>query len=258
MKITNTQDTQLTRVKSLVFGDSGIGKTTSLRTLPTDGTVIAIGERGALPLRELNYQAVIFDDWNDVRQLAGWYLAPDRIEDEATQTMVTGTKQLAIDGLSEMSAMCCRHIIQVDRKRMLKDRSKGARDTPPGIYEEQMTMDDWGLYRTRMNSMASVFSHLPIHLVCTCLAAWSKDKVGNETFRTPALSGKAAFEVPAFFDEVFFMTSQGEGEANERVWQTFHDGRIIAKDASGILDRFEPPNWTDVLKKILKPANGGN
>lgn len=251
MKMTTTKDEKLTKVRALLFGDSGIGKTTSLRTLPVENTIIAIGERGALPLRKHDYKAVIFNSWDDIRAIAGWFLAPDKIEDADAKKSVVSCRVLAIDSLSEISSMCMRHIVEVDRKKLISDRTRSSRDTPQGVYEDQMTMEDWGLYKTRMLRLVSTFCHLPVHLIFTCLAAWSKDKQGADTYRTPGLSGKAAFEAPAYFDEVFYMVSRGDGEENTRLWQTFNDGRILAKDASGALDPYEPADWTKVFKKIL-------
>jgi len=90
-----------------------------------------------------------------------------------------------------------------------------------------------------------------MHVIFTCVAAWAKDREGGETFRSPGLPGKTALKCPAYFDLVLHMESRGDGENNERVWRTFHDGRIIAKDATGILGKFEKTDWTHVFHKIL-------
>ena len=45
--------------------------------------------------------------------------------------------------------------------------------------------------------------------------------------------------------------SKGEDGNPIRVWQTFNDGKIMAKDASGVLDSYEPADWTALFKKIL-------
>ena len=114
-------------------------------------------------------------------------------------------------------------------------------------------MEDWGLYKTRILNMINHFCHLPLHIIVTCRAKWSEDKQGRSVLRTPNLSGKSAYECAAYFDEVLHMeANEGEDGKPGRVWRTFNDGRVIAKDASGILDPLEETNWTKLFTKILK------
>jgi hypothetical protein len=98
--------------------------------------------------------------------------------------------------------------------------------------------------------MLSALTHLRKHVIFTCLSDWRKNKDDRDVFRVPNLSGKSAHECPAYFDLVLHMEAD-EADDTRRVWRTFNDGRIIAKDASGVLDPFEEPNWTNVFKKIL-------
>jgi len=252
MKLTNTKDRGLTTIKALVHGNSGIGKTTSLTTLPPERTVIAMMERGAVPLRNHAFDVVVIEEWADARNL---YLAlrdPEACEAKDLAEKLKGKDILALDSLSELSVLCQRQIVTVDRKNLISERTGKKRDTPESVYEDQMTMEDWGLYRTRMNNMLSAICHLPMHVVVTSLSAWSKDKQGGDVYRTVNLAGKAAQECPAFFDLVLYMESQGAGEDEHRVWRTFNDGEVMAKDASGVLARFEETDWSKLFAKILK------
>lgn len=255
MKLTTTKDSELTYINAMVFGDTGIGKTTSLRTLPMKGTLLGITERGTLPLRMLDYKAMRLSTWQDVRTLAGYFLAPDKIEDEAIKAAVKECRVLVIDSLSVVSTMLCTHIVTVDRRRLMQERTKGKRDAPENIYEEQMSKEDYGLYGTRMLNLISTFCQLPVHVIFTCLAAWSEDQHGHSVVRTPKLAGRQATkDGPAHFDLVLHMEAceTDNGEPG-RQWRTFNDGRILAKDASGALDPFEETDWTKLFKKILKP-----
>lgn len=253
MKITTTRDKELTSISALLHGDSGIGKTTSLGTLPEDKTLLIIGERGSVPLREKNYTVIRVDNWQDVRDAYAAIRSPDSVEDEELKKAIKSARVIGIDSLSEISEMCMKHIVTVDRKHLVKQRTKDKRDTPEGIYEDQMTQEDWGLYRTRMKNIVSAFCHLPMNVICTVLSAWTEDKQTGRQLRTPNFSGKFAHECPAYFDLVLHMEApeaQEEG-APTRVWRTFNDGKIMAKDASGVLDAFESPNWSDVFRKII-------
>lgn len=253
MKVTSTKDEALQYIHALVHGDSGVGKTTSLGTLPEDRTAIAIGERGALPLRRKDYAVLLIEDWPDAVEVVKTFQGSQEVRGHKMSV-------LAVDSLSEISEFCKRHIVQVDRRRLTADRTKGKREVPAGIYDEQLTMEDWGLYRTRMLNLISAICHLPLHTICTCLSAWTEDKIKGGVLRTPNLNGKAAQECPAYFDLVLHMESvdhPGEnGPVNTRVWRTFNDGRTLAKDASGALEPFEPSNWTALFKKILHGKKG--
>ncbi len=253
MKLRSTSDEELTKITALVIGVSGIGKTTSLRTLPVSGTLIACGERGVLPLRKLNYPVLPFKTWTDLREIIGALMAPAKIADDAIKKVVEATRVFVLDSLSECSEMCIRHIVQVERRKLAVERSEGARDRPQGVYEEQMTMEDWGLYKTRMTNLMSALCHLPIHVIVTCLEGWKEDKKGGVMLRTVNLSGQAAITAPAYFDLVLHMEADTDGDGKAcRVWRTATDGEIVAKDGSCVLDEFEPTDWTKLFKKILK------
>ncbi len=254
MRTTTTGDQSLNLLRAVVFGDSGIGKTTSLGTLPDSCTTIAVNERGAIPLRNLDYVVETIGSWGDVRDLVRKFREP--VEENGRKMKI-----LAIDSLTEISDLCKTAIITKDRPQLMQARSQGRTDRPEGIYDEQMTMEDWGLYRTRMRNMVSALCHLPVHIIATSLAAWTEDKVAGTTLRGLALNGKFAQECPAFFDCVLHMeATEGKDEDGKstaiRQWKTFHDGRVIAKDASGALDLYEETDWTKLMTKIFKPKTG--
>lgn len=257
MKLTTTDDQSLTYLRILVHGDSGIGKTTSFRTLKTkaDKTLICVSERGTVPLRKFHFPCLPLNSWDDARTIIGYFKTIGEGEpDDVIQNAVDKCKILVIDGLSDMSDQCMQRLV-VDKMALANARSKGNKAAM--TYEGQMGLEDWGEYKKRMLNMISAFCHLPVHVIFTCLSAWSKDKESCETFRTPGLSGKAALECPRFFDLVLHMEAAKDADGKPtRVWRTFNDGRIIAKDSTGALDPFEPANWITVFGKILGTKNG--
>lgn len=255
MKLTSTKAEELQLIRALVYGDSGIGKTTSLRTLRHLKLLIALGERGAVPLRLQTFDVLRFVSWNDLRTICKHFLAPDKIEDKEIQKAVQATKVLAIDSLSEVSEVCAREIIEVDRRRLVTERTRGERETPFGIYADQLSLEDYGLYRTRMTKLVIALSHLPVHVICTAHAGWTKDKGGGDRQCWPDFPGKFARECPRYFGEALHMeAAKDDGGRDIRLWRTFNDGETFAKDESGALDPFEETDWTKLFNKIL----GGN
>lgn len=256
MKLTTSSDKELNTISALVYGDSGIGKTTSLKTLPVDRTLIACSERSLLPLRHHDYKVVQIETWDDVRELNAAIRDPDSVDDKKLQAHIKAATVLVVDSLSEVSEMCAKHILYVDRPVLTKERTGDKRTTPEKTYADKLTLEDFGIYRNRILNMVSAFTHLPATVIFTCLADAHRNKDGNERYRTPNLPGKAGREVAAHFDLVLHMEDQNDDQGNEqRVWRTLHGDDIIAKDASGVLDPFEPPDWTALFTKILADTN---
>jgi len=253
MKLMNTNDEAITTISALLIGQSGCGKTTSLRTLPKTGTVIACSERSLLPLRGLGYDVLRLEEWADLAALHEMFMHPEATPGYADAgPLVQACKVLVIDSLSDVSAMCAKHILTVDRKVITSERSGGKEDRPKGIYEEQMTLADYGLYGTRMLNLISSFAHLPIHFIATCVEGQKDNADGSCRMKTVNLMGKQAAEnCPAYFDIVLNMaplpTDDGK---HKQMWKTFNDGICMGKDSSGKLDPYEPTNWTALFKKI--------
>ena len=248
MKLTTTDAIEMTYLRALCYGDSGVGKTTSLRTLPRDKTLIALCERGTLPLRDYKFPVVHLETWDDVQMLYVALMGGSK--DEQLAKLVEGTTILAIDSLSEIAELCIKNILKIERPALLKERSKDKTDKPAGIYEDLMSQEDWGVYRRKMLTLISAFCHLPRHVIMTALAAWSRDKHSNDTLRLPNLGGKTALDCLAYFDQVFYMKCDATDKDNGRVWQTFNDGDVRAKDSAGVLELYEPPDWMQVFSKI--------
>ena len=178
------------------------------------------------------------------------------IEAAGMAEAVEATKVLVFDSLSEVSELCIRHILKVDRCALVSERTGNKRDTPANVYAELMGMEDWGLYRTRMRNFLATLSHLPVHVICTCQSAWSKDKSGGDVIQTPNLIGKLARECGSFFGLVLHMEAQQGEEGPMRVWRTASNNDIMAKDESGALAPFEETDWTKLFTKILGTTKG--
>ena len=254
MKLGKTSDAELTKISALLIGPSGIGKTTSLGTLPEVGTVIASSERGTLPLRSKNYDVLKIESWTDIRGTIMAFGNPQIVKDDAIRKVIESAKFLAIDSLSKCAELCMRHIIQEERPKLVTERSKGTRDTPPNVYDELMTQEDWGLFGSRMLNLMAAIGDLPLNTVTTCLEGWQNGKNDSVAKRTVNWSGKTWQKATACFDLVVHMETMAASDGSStRAWRTVTDGEIEAKNGTGIaLDEFEPTDWTALFQKILK------
>lgn len=251
MKLASTQDNQLNLVRAIVYGDTGVGKTTSLGTLPQDKTIICVGERGLVPLRKRKYPVLQFSAWDDLRTILHHFLHPEEIEEKDTQAAVKKARIVAIDSLSEVSDLCMQQIVGVDRKALIQERTNKKTDKPPNIYEDLMGKEDWNLYRSRMLNLISAFCHLSVHVIFTCRANWPNDKNGNPAMRTPGLSGKSSTECGAHVGLLLHMEATKVDGKDVRLWQTFKTDLVLAKDESGALEPFEETDWMTIFKKII-------
>jgi hypothetical protein len=253
MKLSTTKtNRELRLIRALVHGDSGAGKTTSLGTLPEDSTLIIALERSLLPLAARDYRVIQAESWTDLRDLVRAMSTGTRTDAGLSFDLdgetIGGVKTVAIDSLSEVNDMCKRHIIRVDRKALVQQRTRGKSDAPEGIYEDQMTQEDWGVLGNRVAGFTNAVNHLPVHTIFTCLSAWTEDRRTGIVHRTPALSGKLAQGIAAQFDLVFHM----ETVEAERMWRTANDGIRLAKDSTGLLPELVAPDWRGVFAAILK------
>ena len=247
MRVMKTSDTELIHINALLYGTSGIGKTTSLKTLEEEGTTIMLLERGSLPLRNHNFTVLCPNDWPEIVKLSGLFSNPDG--DTEIHKIVKQTKRFVADSLSSMAEMCQAYIKGVSRIELLKERDAKA-TKPKGIYDDLLAMEDWGVYRQRMKSVIESLCSAPVDFIATCLETTVEDKITGKVMQMLNLGGKTASEVPAYFDLMLCMRDEGKGEEAHRVWQTYDDGRVRAKDASGVLDPLEPTDWTKLFKKI--------
>lgn len=244
-------------MRALLCGDSGIGKTTSLGTLPPGQTIIAAAERGLLPLRGKGFRVLAIESWEDVRELVRIFSraeidAQGRLTLDVGGELIPGINILAIDSLTELCALAIRQIVDVDRRALISDRTKGKTERPQGIYEDLMGMEDWNLFGNRMRQLLGMLTKIPCHLIMTSLMEHKENKQTGAIEKVPLVNGKLAFEVISWFDLVLSMEPARDPEGNiGRIWRTASDGIVKAKDSTGILDVFEPTNWTVVMKKIF-------
>ncbi len=215
MQINKTSDKKKTRISILNYGPSGIGKTSLASSL--EKTLIISAESGLLSLKKFDIDYVTVNSIKDLREII---------------TMLkqgTDYKNIFIDSITEIS-----RIVLDELNQEYPDRKD--------------TFVLYGEYAKLMRGIVISFRDLePYDVILTALPKVEKDET-NKRFTTCDLTGKIASQLPAYFDEVFYYDFVGE--ENTRALLTQGSDKIVAKDRSGRLKKYEKPNLQAIINKI--------
>jgi hypothetical protein len=205
-------------IKCLVFGPAGAGKTRLAATC--DGRVLMISaEAGLLSLRGTEADIEVLN-----------ITSVDQLYEAYAYAQNSHHDWVFLDSLSEVA-----EIMLAGEKMQTKDGRKA-----------------YGETNDKMGHLIRAFRDLPCHVLMTCKQERVQDE-GGRLLYSPSMPGqKLGQSLPYFFDEVFAyrVEKNAEGET-VRVLQTSKDATHEAKDRSGTLDQFEPPNMALIRAKIF-------
>ena len=236
MQITSTQTNETGTIKVLIFGESGVGKTTLAGTL-NEPTLIISAEAGLLSLKgkkidvidlSLNDKGEVIPQEQRIARLGEVYAY--LVTDEARKKY----KTIFIDSLSEING---------NLLAQLNVEFSDAKDT----------LKMYGELSKKMKSLVKSFRDLPYYsIIFTALSEADKDESGQR-FIGPQLIGKFSTQVGAYFDEVLYL--HVNRETGERVLVTEKSDNLLAKDRSGKLSKYEPADLGLIYKKIKGATN---
>lgn len=244
MLIQSTKGASVDRIKGIILGASGVGKTFLASTFGEPGKTLLISvESGHLTLNNFDIpmidvttdtkdgQTITLNDaqrYEKIIKILAWLKGEDARK---------RFKNIYVDGISEIGNVVIRKYENDSywgQSKMLKPR-----------YAE---------YTKTMTNLIVEFRDLPFYNVWfTALVEQKQDrdeKTGQVIKSYPASilmpGAKIPENVPAFFDEVLYYGMKGE----KRYLLTQATDEAFAKDRSGRLDKFEKPNLAEVSNKI--------
>jgi len=210
-------------LKLLIYGPAGAGKTVLSATAGMS-TIILSAEAGLLSIRDApsyvkTAQISTIEDLEDMYD----YLL-EKADDPDFHWV-------NLDSISEIA-----EVILDEEKLDTKDPRKA-----------------YGEMQTRMMRILRQFRDLPkYNVVMTCKQFRLIDEATGKHIYYPMLPGKnLPQQIGYMFDEVFALRVENEKDGSiYRVLQTSRDSQFEAKDRSGMLDLFEPPNLRKIFEKI--------
>lgn len=220
LTIKNTIDVSMDGVKCLVYGQSGVGKTTACAT--ADNVLIISAESGLLSIKE---KAVDYVEIASAEELMDVYVSI--VSDKELEKYDC----IALDSISEIAEL------------ILKEEMGKSKDGRKAYMEMQNKM--LGIIRAFRDIKGR-------HVIFSAKEDRASDSNGG-IYRQPSFPGsKTGPNSPYFFDEVFYLYAKtNEDGTKERIFLTDGDDTFMAKDRSGKLDYIENPDFQHVFNKIL-------
>lgn len=225
---------QEVKVKALLYGDSGAGKTHTASTAPRPCYLLT--EANGLPtIKAANSDAVVVQA-NDMDTVRSFFKAAM----DGTLAKETGCQTIVLDSLTEL-------------QRMLRDEIVASRKGQPG--GEAFSLQDWGTLTDRMRKLVRTVRDLPFHVVCIALAASENDEATGQRYTQPAFDGrKLPNEIAGYFSLVGYVyreRSKAEDGTVTVAHRVLLQGppTLLTKALPG-LDPVEHPNVTAWLAKL--------
>jgi hypothetical protein len=226
--------TQEVKVKALLYGDSGAGKTHTASTAPRPCYLLT--EANGLPtIRAANPDAVVVQA-NDMDTVRAFFKAAM----DGTLAKETGCQTIVLDSLTEL-------------QRMLRDEIVASRKGQVG--GEAFSLQDWGTLTDRMRKLVRTVRDLPFHVVCIALAASENDEATGQRYTQPSFDGrKLPNEIAGYFSLVGYVYRE-RSKAEDGTVSVAH--RVLLQGPPSLLtkalpglDPVEQPNVTAWLAKL--------
>lgn len=228
MKITKASLSTQSRVKALIMGESGAGKSHLSATAPKP-LIVLTEPNGAMSVSNSNPDALIVH----VNNLTDFYNLLLLLEnDEIKEDYET----LIIDSLTELQRFFSDYI--------MKDNT-------------HMTLQDYGQLGTQFSRVIRRVIALPKHVLFTSLIQVELEEEKTRHMY-PLLTGKLRYTVQQYFTGVGYLYQTGEtdesGSAQRALLLDGHD-RIKTKAFPNTNGTIKDPNLTDLFEQVCQFTN---
>lgn len=256
MKVLSTSGTESDKIKIVVAGEAGNGKTTLARTIEEglgEKVLIISAEAGLLSLKGSSIDYIEMQQkWDGEKNVWEQVQKQDRITRlaEVYHWLLQPAQQLKyqwvfIDSLTELSQNMLENLES-------QEEYQGAKNT----------IKKYGEFSSRMRSLCKSFRDMPHYNIVFSALVKNETNQDNQQKMKVSLIGSFADQLPALFDEIFYLGVTKEideqGRNIRKILTQKTDIIDFPKDRSGMLDRFEPADLAAIVRKIRrKPIISG-
>jgi len=185
----------------------------------------------------------------DVLRITSWNQMAD-IYKELKAGLAKEYRTLVVDSLTEAQYFNMTEIM----RQLVENKPERNEDVPD--------LREWGINQTQIKRFIRSYRDLPVTVIMTALMQEKKNPATSSIKKGPDLPGKLAYQVPALFDEVFYLYvktltfqqlgEEGEGKREARLLLTGDTENAAGKDRSGKLPKImvEPTMqkiWTRMM-----------
>ena len=246
------------RIKAAIFGPSGVGKTSLLRTLKIPSLFVDM-EGGDLSIADCAVDSLPIRRWEEARDLACLIGGPNLAagNNEPYGQAHFDYVQSQIGPRDEVLAKY--ELIFMDSITVLSRMCMAWAETQPENITPKGAKDTRGAYGMMGREMLKLLTHVQHtrdkHVVFVGILDQKTDDF-NRTIWEPQMEGsKVGREMPGIVDEVLTMVSMDDPDqpgTKHRVFVTQQGNQwgFPAKDRSGRLDPIERANLQHIIDKI--------
>jgi hypothetical protein len=255
-----------------IFGPSGGGKTSLLKTLPAATTVCIDLEAGMKSVQDWRGDSIpvrTFTDALDIGCIIGGInpaADPTSFFSEAHYQHVAETYPDLVRMVADKTIVFVDSITDLTRQAMA-----WAKTRPEAVSEKTGKPDTRGAYGLLAREVIALLKHLQHARGKTVIFVGILERITDEfnrvTWQPQMEGGKAARELPGIVDQVITLSlfaRDGEGwrhdpergDVRRLVCRSGNSFGLPAKDRSGRLDITEPPDLGALLTKINATTKG--
>lgn len=203
-------------IRILIYGQSGTGKTYSLRTARKPLFIDSFDPGGSVVLADLiaKGEAIVRtqfenEDPKNPTAFAAWDSSLDKIEQSGVMEKF-GT--YVLDSATTWGQACLNTILA---------KAGRAGGTPQ--------QNDWYPQMVLMEAGIRRIFKFPCDVIFICHSDIQKDEVIGKIVRSPMLTGKSKTRIPLLFSEVYYADAKLSSKGTEYIWQLQADNTNQAK-----------------------------
>jgi hypothetical protein len=256
----------------VIFGPSGAGKTSLLKTLPPAETLCIDLEAGMKSVQDWRGDSIPVRSFPDALDIACLVGGINPSADPSGFFSEGHYRHLSETYPDLVRMIAAKRVIFVDSiTDLTRQAGAWAKTRPEAFSEKTGKPDTRGAYGLLAREVIALLKHLQHAPARTVIFVGILERVSDEfnrvTWQPQMEGGKAARELPGIVDQVITMSlfaADGDGwrhepergEARRLVCRSGNPFGLPAKDRSGRLDITEPPDLGALLAKINATPKG--